>query len=775
MALAKSLQKYIETVAPTYVYRDCPMNNNGGSGNTTTFPTTTAVSLGVVGANKRRLILAFPCKGYWTDGDLYLYVAGSPTANFNTVFLPIVDQLDELADLSTVSNTNVNQSTPTAWTEAGSATTGAGTDPGHNTDNSVRAVFGWTTSDVGSLTAGKYRLADTVEQADDEAHVVKNPSSGTLASVFNRADAAARAVGSAYFFVLACSEDESSTASVSITLLPSDNVAVSASPQYGGECALAPFDGLCLESDLVLGFAGGSQCDVTGVVGSVAPTTGDEFWMEYGSQAQFDSDSGYTATSHLDISALTRGKTFVRTIATYSESAPLNRPAMKVQGVTFKGQLAQTPQVPTLGDEQIDIYRGDSHEVVGWNDKVSDATEALQVQAATDAHINETIEASTGKVRSIRYHDGAWAFGQLTSASNQIFPLEADGSGIASGSATSHYALSQSDTDEIARAHRIKTPLRTRLTFQEYIRSNHDPFDKQFRDGFNSESNDAEGWATNTLVAHRVVPTGINTTTPVRAFLGEGSGRWYARPWGNYLHCVMNPGFESLYGATNAVSVPSPIPETMEDIADWTLGDTQFDFFLDPDSGIIKQYQGVLPWVVIDIHNIPGGTAGAVGQGILYGRFGPEDEGTGYWWDNCHPALVSLCAGRCIVMLAHDHNWDWYYKDGILYVWVPTPGEIGANGLGGSGYGPYGKGFIHNSSVGYIHQGANARPNAGWVELHSSPSSIRVKYKSTFITTAPTVVPMPPGFEIADNQLVAQVGWPMATSSGRSRSRTRCR
>lgn len=760
MPVAPSLEKYLTAVTGVSVAVDGELNSVSTTSTVST--STTGVIGRSTGTGFRRMVHGFSIANRAGTIANFKFTksltnVGSACTGFKSQFWAVTPQAGPITEGSAGSGmTYATYNGVDSWSSGGAATDGSYSNPGHGAGTEY-AEFNMVDYDSGAFVTGPYTFTDVVAGSN------RNPVAGSLDAVINEAVQLAMAAGSTVAYFLEVHSDETND----LTTTARQNVWATheslTPPEIVYDLYPAPLDGLIAESDASLGFAGGSTCDMTVVIGDAFTLdTGDELWVESGTQAQFDADSGYAATSHVDISAAASPDVVVVPMPTGSASAPLHRLCASVAGVTYKGPLETTPMVPALGDVQVDIYRGDSHELPAINVAITSiygAGERLQVQAATDANINARLDSLGTAVRSLRCHDGAWMFGQLTSPSNKVFPLATDGTMLAGGSPTSHYALSQDDADECCRAHRVRTPLKLRRAFQEYIHSNHDPYHKQFRTGNNSEANDAEGWAMAAKGAHRVIPVGLDTSTPVRAYRGESIGRWFARPWGNYLHCVLNPGCESLYGSTNTVTVPSPISGTMEDVDDWTLGTAQFDFFFDPTTGVIKEYENVLPWVVIDTHNITGGVPGGATTQVNYGRFGPLHQGTGEWWDIVHPALVSLCAGRCIVILAHDHNWDYEYIDGILYVWVPTPGEIGKND---TATGPYGNGFTGDIG-GSIHgDSPHLKPNAGWVELHTSPTRIEVRYYATVTDTSP-ISYLAAAHGWSDDLLVESVGWPLAS------------
>lgn len=718
-------------------------------------------ALGRAGSQTRRnrVVLVYDISGGNTgrveDFIQNLVITTTNTNGANFVVFPIVQQVMDLtegtggASASGDGMTYATINGVDAWTRAGADTTGVGSDPGHNVDTSVRATFAVASAASGTLSWSGDTLDDVVNAA-------------MLAAIENNWTRIA---------LLICMEDEAGSATATAIAVGTDDHTTEANrPTATFTLFQSPYDGWIFEYEHNCGFPGGGTFDVTVGLGDLTFGSGDEFWMEFGTAAQFVAGTGYTTTSSTSMNGSATGDVLVRTSGGCNVPGNVHRICATYNGGTYKSALVACPQTPTLGEPQIDSYRGDSHEIVAWNVAVTNyqkAAESLQVQDATDEHLNSRMDALVGVGRSLRFHDGAYMFAQLTSTANQIFPLATDGSGEAGASPTKHYALSQTDTNEVSRAFRRRSPLRLSKVFSDYVRSNHDPYHKSFTSANNPESNDAEVWSQTTLKSHRAVPVGIDPTTPLRNYTGESDGRYYARPWGNYLHCLLNPGMESRYGQADATPVTSPIPERMKQIADWTLGSTQFDFFFHSTTGKLATNaaagSSMIPNVIIDIHNITGGSDGSSVNGFYYGRFGPNHLGTGEWWDTVHPAIVATRgSARVAVVMAHDHNWDWFFKDGVLYVWMPTPGQIGYND-DNIQRGPYSQGFFGTPADPLHSDSSRFKQNAGWVELVSSPSRMTFNYYATYIPTSPTDFTVPGATLVEDRidgGLVASVSIP---------------
>lgn len=211
-------------VAPSKLQSETPlwMCHVNANAATTVFANDLTVALGRSGANIRRVFIAYRCKGQRTKFDLGLGVSTflAVDAGSRLVVFPVVAQLN-LLDGTDISYTNADQSAGTAWTAAGSGTTGTGTATGHNA--------GTRRAEVDYPAAGGKAIYSDEPSADGVTRV--NPALGSILDVVNEAEEAARIAGLDYFVLGIANMDESDS---------TNNVMTFATENYTLDTSLVP-------------------------------------------------------------------------------------------------------------------------------------------------------------------------------------------------------------------------------------------------------------------------------------------------------------------------------------------------------------------------------------------------------------------------------------------------------------------------------------------------------------------------------------------------------
>jgi hypothetical protein len=396
--------------------------------------------VGVSMAINKRVLIAIPVRGHFTVAHLNFELSSSTAGGFNLVVLPIVSELFKLGDFSDISADNIDQSAVDAWDSPPVQTTGPGTDPGNNADNDHRAVFAIATDWLGSETVA---FADIGSEAAAD-HVV-NPSTGTLAAVFNRARKAAIEQGAAYATIMLVHEDESLASSL-VTFRGLNGIGEK--PSIGGVASAMPYDGLVMAMRPKLGLPTTTTIDCQLFFGALdwsAPgAPGSTLTIEYSSDpADLPAGSAMTGGTAIAAYTITGAETLTGHADFQLDTATQGRDASGFWHYRVKAVIAEQtyygPTRPIRPKSGKAMAIADPHQIVAMNGVPAGAAEALQVQDATYNRIRSLCDGTPANHPSFIVSEGdGWAFCQTTAAT--IWPILEDGSG-----------LSDSGTEIIAR------------------------------------------------------------------------------------------------------------------------------------------------------------------------------------------------------------------------------------------------------------------------------------------------------------------------------------
>ena len=739
--------------------------------------------VGVGMAIRKRVLLAIPVRGHYTAAHLrFELFSNSPATGFNLVAVPIVSELAKLGDFNDISFNNVDASAVDAWDVPGVQTAGAGTSPGNNVDNDHRAVFaipdsGWAVSDtVAFADSGSGAVAD---------HVV-NPSSGSMAAVFNRARKAATEQGVAYATVMLVHEDE--TLGTSMVNFRGLN-GIGAKPSFGGVASAMPYDGLVMATRPNLYLNTLTTCPVQVMFGHLdfAVLAGSTFAIEY-SDDPLDLPTGSAATGGIATSPYTvAGSEVFGGHADFVMDSALQpatitgcfyyRVRATIGGVAYYGPISIAPLVVPPGVAFQSGIEGDRHQIRAMNAIGDSDAESLQVQDASCLRVRSLCDGSANHPRYWIAGGDTWGFCQ-TNQSTKLWPMTVDGSGLAAGG-TSNIPLSEEQTRQTFIAQIVNSLFPRELCPTHEVPGNHLPSHAHAFSVNNGGQTNVGQWALNALIEFGFIPP----ATPIVGYdqpVGEEGRGHYAFVCGNTQTIVGNSGRDSLRSdAADPAIWVGGYPISLDDPLNWKA------------SAVVTAWRNGLlitsPAISLTEywHSAMIGVSFGVPQ--KYDRSDPYKLDTGFRESALNgPLNASKFRNRCFNFYFHDHVHQAKRVKSVAVMYCATFGEVGSDDAINGG--PYGHGFggpmLHRRDQ-------EALSNAGIYRLFHGPQSVTVKYVATIksdTTPKEWITPPPDGewsepayadsllaMGIADGDVVAAMTVPDISIDARDRTRDRVR
>lgn len=209
------------------------------------------------------------------------------------------------------------------------------------------------------------------------------------------------------------------------------------------------------------------------------------------------------------------------------------------------------------------------------------------------------------------------------------------------------------------------------------------------------------------------------------------TGAYYAFNWGDALFMVLNPYWyttQKPYQSDPGGGDDSTLTGT-GDTWDWTLGKEQFDWMKATLEASDAKYKFIImhqlvsdgSWSGQEDYGHGGANTNHIGEWGGYDEdgetWGWDDERPGWGDDPIHDILVDNCVSA--VFKAHDHQYAYEIKDGVVYQTIPASGFT--NSFNG-----------YTTGEGYT---IMARANPGHLKVTVGPDETTVDYIRTGATT----------------------------------------
>lgn len=336
-----------------------------------------------------------------------------------------------------------------------------------------------------------------------------------------------------------------------------------------------------------------------------------------------------------------------------------------------------------------------------------------------------------------------------------IFPIDVNG---APATPTSKFAISQQDCDYDCRLWRKYD--QGALTQKELLKC--------------GGNHDGEHWWELAANNNNQIATATYSRTAFNSYFGNGlaakaltggdvNGRWGAYRDGPVLFCFFDVFQNTELSVTNPAAPGFDNEDGPDDENDWTLGQTQWDYFFDATNGWITKatptydagnpgYTGVR-WIVCYIHHLVGGMDVDPVTTEHYGTGGkrfvvPKTEseaccehgGQDAGWSNpytyasdyltygFHKALVNRCEAKgtqAIVFKGHDHHYAREWVDGIPYITCPR--------MAGANTDPYDVGVKVAAEYDDTDGNTVYKSNSGHLYCTANQAALTVQYKRAYV------------------------------------------
>ncbi len=651
------------------------------------------------------------------------YTDVSVATGTKPVFMAVLQQQDIIAGAQASWDNAIQSGTPTGFIVAPIETTGPGSDPGHNVDNSgSRAVFAVPTAGSAGV------LSDEVGTG------ITNPESGSLDAVINEAKQSALANGQRYAVVLAFSENESDTAQ---TFVRYSNITSGAHTLYP-----SPLDGWVLDIPPQVALPTLTLVDIGLMFGKACPATptleitwydsdgvlvdsltesayagdvgeGDRYWFE---DVEVDASFSY------EITVTAGGISYTTPRFAARRFVPAGTP----------GWLGK------LGD---DHFLESTHNTPdGVPDQGFTSLAGVGVVRATHDSLKAQMDSDEPISGCLHIGDGPeYTLGSTTWFN---YPIKEDGTG-------------EPDT---AVSSIIGTADQALAVTRHWLRETHYPCESLAllvcvgnHACFTADQATERDWTLAALRYNRLIPHEENYRgywCPVYDAQTIGD---YEFTHGDCTYLVHNVGYDVVNSGTN----PCTTATALNSSDDWIVDDTRRDAII----ARIASAAAATTFHTFVMHQTLG--AGARGQGPAnpdggvgnYGRSDFLDVLVGFYGTHYAPVQRLFFAMRGITLFGHDHIWDKFVKELLLYIYLASCGRATTPRWN---HGPYSaRGFatsaagagnvLHFLGVGaqglLPHDpsfGPTTKGNAGWGLLGSSSTrTLDAAYISTRVVTEP--------------------------------------
>lgn len=214
---------------------------------------------------------------------------------------------------------------------------------------------------------------------------------------------------------------------------------------------------------------------------------------------------------------------------------------------------------------------------------------------------------------------------------------------------------------------------------------------------------------------------------------GDPLGRWGCRDYATMRLIWLDAYLFSVL----SISDPNTFPQTYDDISDWSLGATQYNYLFDESTGVYRN--STKPTTLIAIHNFTATRENGGPRRYAWSWFDvASPRGTnpnGEWPETIHPALVEFRPANTMVCILTGHKHFLAFErphDGIFHVSAPRHSG-GQDDLVDPG--PYSRGHRLSTVNAKSYDEADflySSSNAGYLRIDTSAEVTRITNRKIF-------------------------------------------